>query len=252
MKSNSLVAVNGKGGTGKTVFTAIMTKILTEENDSKILVIDADPAMGLRSALGIEVDKTIKQIREDIIESARDDSEEKEEVARKLDYEIFDALGEGEGFGLLVLGLQETPGCFCPANALLKRTIESLSEGFDIILIDCEAGLEQLNREVISTVGTIVAVTDLTMRGAETAATIEESAKKFTEAERIGLVVNRVDEGEEGFARKIANRSGLEMLGVIPEDENITEWDRVGKPIIELPEDSPSVEAVQQIADEIL
>ena len=250
-----MIAVAGKGGTGKTIFTAILTKLLIKDKRLKILVIDADPAMGLRSALGVEVNKTIGQIREEIIKSARSKRGEKNWVTRMLDYEVLNALGEGDGFGLLVMGRQESAGCFCPANALLKDAIQSLSKSFDIVLIDCEAGLEQINREVIKPVGTLVIITDLTMRGMQTAAAIKRSAQKFTEAERMGLVMNRVKRGEEKSVQNLARYTGLEgleILGTIPEDKNVTVWDLLGKPIIDLPDTSPSVKAVQQIMGNIL
>ena len=247
-----MIAVAGKGGTGKTVFTAILTKLLTKDKRLKILVIDADPAMGLRSALGVEVNKTIGQIREEIIKSARGKREEKNWVTRMLDYEVLNALGEGNGFGLLVMGRQESAGCFCPVNALLKDAIQSLSKSFDIVLIDCEAGLEQINREVIKPVGTLVIITDLTMRGVQTAAAIKRSAQKFTEADKMGLVVNRMKEGEEKSVQNLVRYTGLEILGTIPEDRNITEWDLLGKPIIDLPDNSSSIKAIQQIMGNIL
>lgn len=247
MNETKLIATAGKGGTGKTIFTAIMTKLLAKGKKFKILVIDADPAMGLRSALGVEINKTIGQIREEIIKSAKSKREEKIWITKMLDYEILEALSEGDGFGLLVMGRQESAGCFCPANALLKNAIQSLSKSFDILLIDCEAGLEQINREVIRPVGTLVIITDLTMRGVQTAAAIKRSAQKFTEADKMGLVVNRVKEGEEKSVQNLARHTGLKILGSIPEDGNITEWDLLGKPIIDLPETSPSVVAVRSI-----
>ena len=252
LKRKRLIAVTGKGGTGKTIFTAIMTKLLTKDKKFKILVIDADPAMGLRSALGVEVNKTIGQIREEIIKSAKSKREEKIWITRMLDYDILKALGEGDGFGLLVMGRQQSAGCFCPANALLKDAIQSLSKSFDILLIDCEAGLEQINREVIRPVGTLVIITDLTMRGVQTAAAIERSARKFTKADKMGLVINRVKEGEEKTVQNLSRHARLEILGSIPEDRNITEWDLLGKPIIDLPDTLPSVRAIHQIMKKII
>ena len=140
-----LIAVCGKGGVGKTAFTAIMaTALLESEQAGKLLLIDADPAMGLPLALGIKVERTMGQVREEIIKTAkRGKKDENVQLVDKLDYMTFEALHEMDGFALLAMGRTETLGCYCPVNELLRGTIESLSESFDTILIDGEAGLEQ-------------------------------------------------------------------------------------------------------------
>src|SRR4030042_4333744 len=173
--SKKLVAVCGKGGTGKTVFTAMMARVLRETDSAvKLLLIDADPAMGLPNALGVNVKRTIGQIREDVIRTTRTGGEErKTQLGDMLDYMILEALHEMDGFALLAMGRTETLGCFCPLNDLLRGAIEILSRSFDIILIDSEAGLEQINRQVVSRVDTLIIVTDATMRGLQTAAVIK-------------------------------------------------------------------------------
>lgn len=249
-----LIAVCGKGGTGKTALIAIMTKILTQNNRYKILLIDADPAMCLPGVLGVKATKTVGDIREEIIKQAAKfpGKEEKVKIVNELDYKILDALSEKRGFGLLVMGRPEVAGCFCPVNTLLRDAIETLSKGFDITLIDGEAGIEQINRQVIRNVDTPLVLTDLSARGLETAALIKNivDTKKFINYTQMGLVINR-SRGNEGLAQKLAQKSGLELLGVIPEDENITHYDFEGKPLMQLPEDCSSVMAVEKILERI-
>jgi len=242
-----LIAVVGKGGTGKSALTGLMTRILLGSGKRKILLIDADPTMGLCNLLGVRAGKTIEDVRNEIIRAAGSGKrEDKTRMAHTLDYHILEALIEEKGFGLLAMGEPRTSGCFCPANELLKKAIESLSGNFDVLLIDCEAGLEQITRKVIGNIETLMITTDLSMRGAYTAVAIEKAAHKFTRAKQIGLVVNRVGDSEES-PQNIARATGIELFGWIPEDSRFSEWDQAGRPIFELPEDSPCVVAVGRI-----
>ena len=250
--NKKLIAVCGKGGVGKTAFTAMTTRVLLESGKAgKLLLIDADPAMGLPNALGINVSRTMGQVRENIIETARRGKKEgKVQLADMLDYMALEALNEMDDFALLAMGRTETLGCYCPVNDLLRGTIETLSKSFDIILIDGEAGLEQINRQVMRRVDTLIIVSDATSRGIQTAALIQKMAQneKVIQCEKIGLVFNRVL-GNEELLKQSAQEIGLEVLGYIPHDENIAHHDLVGKPITNLPATSPGLAAVRKIVE---
>ena len=245
------VAVCGKGGTGKTAFTALMTKVLLDSNKAgNLLLIDADPAMGLPLALGITVKHTMGQIREEIIKTARGGKEEeKRQVIDKLDYMAFEALNEVDGFALLAMGRTETLGCYCPINSILKDTIKTLSKSFDTILIDGEAGLEQLNRQVMGYVDILIIVSDATSRGLQTASQIKGMVQneKVIKCDKLGLVFNRV-QGNEDILEKYAKEMDLEVFGYIPADENIAYFDLVGKSILGL-STSPGVTEVRSIME---
>lgn len=252
--AKKLVAVCGKGGTGKTVLTAMMAKVLSESgNKRKILLVDGDPAMGLPSALGVNVERTIGEIREEVIRTARrGDRGETVELANTLDYMVLDALLEMDTYSLLVMGRTETVGCFCPVNDLLRGAIETLSKGFDLILIDGEAGLEQINRKVVRGLDTLLIVTDATARGLQTAALIKKMVEvdKVIECGRLGLIFNRAGPGQDSIEQS-AKQMGLDLVGCIPEDENIAHYDLLGKPIVELPDTSPSVLAVKKVVEAV-
>lgn len=246
-----LIAVCGKGGTGKTVFTAMVTRVLLESGrGSKLLLIDADPAMGLPLALGVNVRRTMGQVREEIIKTAkRGKEEEKRQLIDMLDYMVLEALSEQDGFALLAMGRTETLGCYCPINSLLRGAIEALSESFDTILIDGEAGLEQINRQVMGRVDTLIIITDATSRGFQTAAQIKRmvESERVLQCEKLGLVFNRV-QGNEELLKQAAAEMGVEVFGYIPQDEKIAYYDLVGKPIMELPA-SPALAAVRDIVE---
>ncbi len=245
-----LVAVCGKGGTGKTALTAMMTRVLLDSSNSgKLLLIDADPAMGLPIALGIKVKRTMGQVREEIIKTARgSDKEKKTKLASMLDYMVLEALYETDSFSLLAMGRTETLGCFCPVNNLLRDAIETLSSNFDTIVIDGEAGVEQINRQVMRRVDTLIIVSDATSRGIQTAALLKKMAQddQVIQCEKAGLVFNRV-QGNEELLKQAAQEIGLDVFGYIPQDENIAYHDLVGKSILELPATSPGLAAVRHI-----
>jgi CO dehydrogenase maturation factor len=247
-----LVSVCGKGGTGKTVFTAMMTRALLDSRRAgKLLVIDADPALGQLSALGATVTRTMGQIREDIIRTARrGNKDEKAEITRKLDYMVFEALSEMDGFALLAMGRTESLGCFCPVNSLLRTAIGALSRSFDTILVDGEAGLEQINRQVTQRLDTLMILSDPSSRGLETAAVIKDMVEReqIIDCGKMGIVFNRVA-GNEALLQQSADKIGLPVFGWIPQDAAIAAYDLAGRAITELPADCPGLTAVRGIIE---
>jgi len=243
------VAMVGKGGVGKTALTVLLTKALAGSN-AKLLVVDADPVVGLPQALGVRVNKTIGDVMEEIIRAARTGGKKaKIEVVSMIDYMVFETLIELDGFAMLAMGKSEDEGCFCPVNEILRDALQSLSRSFDVILIDGEAGVEQVNRRVTGKVDILLIVTDPTLRGINTAALISDVARKRGEKKVVttGLVIGRVREGQEEQLRQAAEQAGLEVVGLIPEDINITQCDLAGKPIYDLEDNSPSVVAVREM-----
>ncbi len=246
------IAVCGKGGVGKTFVTASMTKLLADGDNLKILAVDADPAVGLAPALGVSVKKTVDDIRNDLINKIKKGEKDKSEIAAMLDYDVFDALEEGHNFGVLAVGRPEEEGCYCQVNDLLKEIIESLSKNFDIVLIDGEAGIEQINRRVMKSVDDLVIVSDTSAKGINVASTIRHVVedRKAVNYKRIGLVINKVRNKEE--VDQILGATSLELLGWIPEDDMVREYDFNGKPIKDIPATSPSIVAVQGVLETLL
>jgi len=243
------IAVTGKGGSGKTILSAIIVKLLVGGKNLKILAIDADSAISLPYTLGVRVRKTIGEIRRQIIEDPKVRTEIENVHMRTV---IADALEAGDGFHLLAMGRPEGPGCYCSVNDLLKYGIERLSRDFDLTIVDCEAGPEQISRRVAHGVDVLIIVTDATVRGIQAASLIRTITQvdEVMKSTRVGLVINRLKQGSN-FIIETAQQMGLEILGCVPEDENITKYDLVGEPLINLPDTSPSVLAVQGILEKI-
>ena len=246
------IAVVGKGGVGKSVITALLAKVISQKYNYKLLLIDADPTHPhLSNMVKLVPKQSLEEIRTDIIESAVKNEKSPKKIAKNIDFKVYNSMAESKDFCLFSIGQPEGPGCFCPSNTLLKRVIESISKDFDIILMDCEAGLEQINRLVLESVDIILIITDISLRSVETANSIRNSAKKFTNYKKLGIIVNKV-KGNINLIIEKLNQLNFPLLGQIPEDETIIKQDLEGKPIIDLPEDAPSLEVVKSLVKEIL
>ena len=248
MKGNSdeVIAIAGKGGVGKTAVSAIATKLL--RNKVNLLVIDADPVVSLAFALGENPSTTIGDYREKIIEFP----EEKKKVSGQAIKKVIESLihESKNGFGLLVMGRAEGPGCFCSLNELLRYGIEQVSRNYNITLVDCEAGIEQVNRRALYKIDKLLLIADTSMRAIETTIRVKEIAEKHAQSDSLEsyVIVNRVKSyNDKAHLNEIITALGLNLGGFLPEDRNIQEYNLSGKPLIDLPEDSPSVLGVGRI-----
>jgi len=233
----TVIAVSGKGGVGKTTISACIVRHLTEYRpDARILAIDADPAIGLSVALGVEAEKTLDDIRKTIVHNAEaGQTREAIEMLGEARFRIFDALVEQKGFAFLAIGRPESAGCYCKVNAYLKEVISLLADDFDYVVIDGEAGIEQINRRVMEKVSHLLLVTDLSRKGVQVVQTIKRVADEMVMYDRIGAIVNRVsDPGYE----KLIDIPGVEILSFIGNDEAHAANDIQGRSVFDLPQDS--------------
>ena len=250
MSKSTIIAVAGKGGVGKTSLSATIVRCLTEKYpDKKILAIDADPAVGLSTALGIDVKMTIDDIRKEIIASvAEGDTRGAVELLGEAKYRIFDALVETDGYSFIAVGRPESAGCYCKINSYLKEVISILSDEFDYVVIDGEAGLEQINRRVMERVTHLILITDPSKKGCQVIKTIKGVADDLVMYDKIGAIVNRMtDESLKDYI----NIDGVEVLSYIPNDTNLAMFDIQGENVFNLPESSPVVKGVRETLTKI-
>jgi CO dehydrogenase maturation factor len=246
MKENgTIIALSGKGGVGKTSISAAIVKLLVEAYpDKKILAIDADPAVGLSTALGIDVKMTIDDIRKEIVETVEDGQTKAAiELLGDARYKIFDALVETDGFAFIAVGRPESAGCYCKINTYLKEVISILSNEFDYVVIDGEAGIEQINRRVMEKVSHLLLITDASKKGTQVISTIKSVADELVMYKKIGAIVNRIP--DESVIPYI-NTNGIPVLSYIPTDSNLAVYDIEGKDITKLPDDSNVVEGARK------
>lgn len=250
MGNPKIIALAGKGGVGKTSLSAAFVRLLMEQrSDAKILAIDADPAVGLSTALGIQVATTLDDIRKDIIACVENGAaQEAIEMLGDARFRIFDTIVEREGFSFLAIGRPETAGCYCKVNAYLKEVIHLLSDSFDYVVIDGEAGIEQINRRVMEKVTHLVLVTDPSRKGTQVIDTIRKVADDLVMYEKCGAVVNRVVHPELIPYLQV---EGTEILTFIASDSAQAANDIQGRSVFDLPPDAPiltgALEALQKL-----
>ena len=245
MHRNLTIAVTGKGGTGKTVISSIMISLMSQQDGCpKILAIDADPAMSLGTALGIRVKKTLGDIREEVYKDSLQPTPGGVSLDLMIENQLWDIMEKTPDFQFLSVRRPEGPGCYCFINDMMRHMLDKIYGKFDYTVIDCEAGLEHISRRTIRNMDFLFMVTDPTKRGMETAKAIEALAKKLeVRFARSCLIVNKVTEQDRDFCRE----AGMDIMAAVPLDENITRYDREGKPFLFLPDDSPAVLAIAEL-----
>ena len=248
--SAKIIALSGKGGVGKTSISAAIVKLLVEAYpDKKILAIDADPAVGLSTALGIDVKTTIDDIRKEIVITVEEGNTKAAiELLGDARYRIFDALVETDGFAFIAVGRPESAGCYCKINAYLKEVISLLSADFDYVVIDGEAGVEQINRRVMEKVTHLLLITDASKKGTQVISTIKGVADELVMYKKIGAIVNRLP--DESIIPLI-DTNGIPVLSYIENDKNLAIYDIEGKDITKLPADSNVVKGVRKALESL-
>lgn len=244
-KKTVIIAFCGKGGVGKTSISALTIRLLKEKYpDKKILAIDADPAIGLSTSLGVEAASTVDDIRKLFIKHVEDgDQKAAIEMLGEAKYQIFDALVEINNISFLAIGRPESAGCYCKVNAYLKEVINLISKNYDFVVIDGEAGIEQINRRVMEKVIHLILVSDASKKGLEVTKTIEKVARELVMFEKVGLIINRVTSMD---IVEHLNLGDLNLLGVIPDDRNMTLSDVRGDSIFMLDEKSQFVQETKK------
>jgi len=253
MRERLVISVSGKGGVGKTTTSALLTRIVTEKTKRDLLVVDADPVMNLPRALGIEVTKSVGSIatrlRQDIDEGTLGGEVTKQDV---LEGEIFDSLIEDPKFDFLAMGRTEGEGCYCYVNRLLTQILDTLSQNYEITLMDMSAGLEHLSRRTNRNVDVLIIVVDPSRAAYEAALRIRDLAKEVhIEFKKIVVIGNRFPPDMEEDLRRQLEAEGMQLIGMIPSDEELSKANYRGESLFELDEESPAVKAVETIAEKL-
>lgn len=250
MSNTKIIAVTGKGGVGKTSLSAVMVKVLASKYpERKILAIDADPAVGLATALGIDVEMTIDDIRKKVVNTFEDgDTKSALELLGEAKYHIFDAMVEKEGFTFIAVGRPESAGCYCKINSYLKDIIALVADNFDYVVIDGEAGIEQINRRVMEKVTHLVLVSDASKKGCQVVKTIKSVADNLVMYEKTGVIINRLPSDE---IKDLIDVGELEILTYIGSDSDLSKFDITGKNVFYLSDDSVMVQGVAEALEKL-
>jgi CO dehydrogenase maturation factor len=246
------IALAGKGGTGKTTVAALIVRALRDLGAKSVLAVDADPNACLHDSLGVTVERSVGEITEEMLANP-DANPGGMGKADWVEYNVARYLVETRDFDLLSMGRPEGSGCYCYANNLVRGAIDSLTRGYEYLVMDNEAGLEHLSRRTTRDVDVLLIVADAAVRGVRTAASLSHLADELNVA--VGsrfLVVNRAEEPLHPALLQAVAETGLPLLGVIPADEAIAERDLSGAGLFELPSDSPALTRVRTMVAEAI
>jgi CO dehydrogenase maturation factor len=248
------LAVAGKGGVGKTSFTALVIKALIEAGKNPLLAIDADSNSNLHEVLGIREPRSVGCVREDTRKMGEDIPGGMTKD-RFMEYQIQASLEETKNLDLLAMGRPEGPGCYCMANNILREIISHLTTNYSYVIIDNEAGMEHLSRRTEEEVDHLFVISDPAPRSLRTVGRIVELIDELGgRIHKKHLVISRVNGSLEDLSEKIRNE--IEKLpyapeGFLPYDETLVALDLSGKPLLELPSDAPAYEAVKRLLKDI-
>ena len=241
------IAFAGKGGTGKTSLAGLTIKYLSSKRKGPILGVDADSNSCLNETLGVDVHTTVGRLREESLETVRSGGDRPGGMSTEqlFDYEVHQSVIEAGGFDLIVMGRPEGPGCYCAANNIIRKYTDKLSETYPYVVIDNEAGMEHLSRRTAHKIDLLVIVSDPTMKGILTARRINELVDEIKlDVVKRAFIINRVVGSDSSVLTETAERVGVSLSGLVPQDDMIAQFDLQGRPVFDLPEEAPSVMAL--------
>lgn len=248
--NTKIVTFVGKGGVGKTSLSALTVRLLSGMHpDKKILAIDADPAVGLATALGVTVVSTVDDIRKEFVEQAEEGALDTAlALLGEAKYRMFDALVEINNVSFLAIGRPESAGCYCKVNGYLKEMISQVADHFDYVVIDGEAGIEQVNRRVMEKVTHLVLVSDASQKGLQVAQTIYKVAKELVMPQQAGLIVNRMP---DLTLKEHIHPGELDILSYIADDREMTLCDMQGNSVFCMDKEASVIQGLQTALDKL-
>ena len=246
------IAVAGKGGTGKTSVTTMVIRYLLKKGAGPILAIDADPNANLGESLGLDIKQTVGLVLDDF---------QKEKIKipagmtkeAYLEYKLNQALVETKALDLLTMGRGEGPECYCYPNLMLRKLADTLAENYAYVVMDNEAGMEHLSRRTTQNVDELFIISDHSVKGVRTIARIGELVAELKLAvKRQSVLINLVPDGLDPLVAEELKKQGIDATAIIPLDEEVYQYDLKLKPLLDLPDSSKAVKAVDDLMTKLL
>ena len=251
-----IIAVSGKGGVGKTTLCGLLIQYLCDTGKGPVLAVDADANANLNEVLGVEAGITLGELREEIERAGMDPRYKIPAGVSKAAYlesRMADALMEEKDYDLMVMGRSQGQGCYCFVNGIVQTQVQRLQNHYPYLVVDNEAGMEHISRGILPNMEIAVLVSDCSRRGVQAAGRIAALMEELNfHPKKVGLIVNRAPEGklDEGTLEEI-RKQNLNLLGVVPQDEEVYRFDCEGRPTVQLPKDSPVREALKGIIEKL-
>jgi CO dehydrogenase maturation factor len=243
------IGLAGKGGTGKTTIAGLLIKYLVEQGKTPVLGVDADSNANLNEVLGLEVTETLGEAREEMKTGVAAGMTKDVYMQMKLEQ----AVVESKDFDLVVMGRPEGAGCYCAANTLLTRYLEKLVNNYAFVVIDNEAGMEHISRLTTNNINLLLIVSDSSHRGIKSAARIDELTQSLSlNVGRRLLIINQAKEEDRNTIEKLVSQYPLELVGMVPEDSLVRDFDLQGRPTTGLDKQSRALRAAYEIFERVL
>ena len=257
------IALAGKGGVGKTSIASMIIKYLVESQPGAVLAIDADPSSNLNMVLGLDLEWTVGDIREDLLSQVKNSltaggaamgaiagGVSKHDY---LNYQIRSSLSEGDRFDLIAMGQPEGQGCYCAVNHNLRQVIDDISKNYRYVVIDNEAGMEHLSRRTTRDVQHLLIVSDPSHRGIVAAERIASFRRELDiHIEHTGLILNRIPGEVPPALQERIDKLDIPLIGTVPADDQLMQFEFAGRPFVDLGADSVAIQAVNAIMQKIL
>ena len=245
---SNLIAITGKGGTGKTTLSGLIIRALIEQGKKPVLAVDADPNTCLDATLGVKVEKSVGTVREEALKSANKSMAGGISKQQLLELKISECLVEGDDFDLISMGRCEGPGCYCYANNVLKDVIGRLSAAYPYLVLDNEAGLENLSRRIVQKVDLMVMVADPSKRGIETILRLHKLAGEMQLAYgKLAIIINRLRTNSlPESAAGLKQQTGADTIIGIADNEEIADMAEQGKSIWDIRETNSAARKIAQ------
>jgi len=247
------IALAGKGGTGKTTTAALLVKYLLDRGKTPILAVDADPNANLNELLGLEVETTLGEIKNELRTAVPESMARGDFIEMRLN----EAIIESSGFDLIVMGQPEGPGCYCAAHSFLSQALEKLMRHYAHVVVDNEAGMEHLSRLNMRQIDHLLVVSDASSRGVMTAGRIADLVKPLQlDVGTVWLLVNRapkeIPKALDDYVREVCEEKGMKFLGYLPESEEVFKAEIERKPLLDLPAETKIVKEAGKLFDRML
>lgn len=249
-----LIAVSGKGGVGKTTLAGLIVTRLIARGCNPVLAVDADPNMCLDGVLGVKVTETIGRVREESRKEAQKGLGAGVSKQEMIELKISESLVEADDFDLIAMGRSEGAGCYCYANNVLKNAIGQMSDAYPYVVLDNEAGLENLSRRIVQKVNLMIMVADPSLRGLETVARLHKLVEEMDiKYDKLAIVVNRLRRDElPEYLKTVQAATRADYVIGLPDCDELAGIAESGASIRDISADNPVVAKIDELLAEAL